>query len=240
MCTFVRWLLWCKTTHTRTVFQCNFSCVRSRHIMCAHFSFKQTLNVCMWMCVMSKFVHEFERECVFFSRWILLHSFDGKNRQMIENCGKQKRENFIDFCCSFFSFPLFTVDIDRTNGKTFWGAFSLAHTHSHQSYLHLTLNTLNDSKKLNVHNSGRIVFLRHYFRNFRLAFSAKRMCLIVRRPFYRSVFGKLFLCASVHLNVLLIAEQRKPKCEYTFTGIGIESNDLNIVFSACWVADNTA
>lgn len=65
-------------------------------------------------------LYEFEWE------WILLYPFDGKNRQMIENCGKQNRENVIDFCCSLTFFHSI-VDIDKTNGQTFWGG--RAHTH---------------------------------------------------------------------------------------------------------------
>lgn len=66
----------------------------------------------LWMCKCECYEQVWTSVCVCFW-WILLYTYDGKNRQMIENCGKQKTEKIIDFHC---------VDIGKTNGQTFWGA----------------------------------------------------------------------------------------------------------------------
>lgn len=171
-----------------------FSCVRSRHIMCAHFSFKQTLNVrlWMWMCCEQVCTWVWARMRFFFVEYYFAHSM-AKIDKWSKTAGN-KREEILLIFCSFFCFLLSLSTSAKLTEKLF-EALSLSHTHFHQSYLHLTLNTLNDSKKLNVHNSGRIVFLRHYFRNFRLAFSAKRVCYIVHFTEVFSVRSCFCVCA---------------------------------------------
>lgn len=68
----------------------------------------------LWMCKCECYEQVWTSVCVYVCFWwILLYTYDGKNRQMIENCGKQKTEKIIDFHC---------VDIGKTNGQTFWGA----------------------------------------------------------------------------------------------------------------------